>query len=95
MLSSDSESCPEVSPVRENNIYHEELTRQEITQYSDKEKDNVTVRDDKLQETPKRKSPKKRKTEDQIPTKNKKQNSHVNGGMKEPGVHMYDVPTML
>lgn len=79
MLSSDSESYPEVSPVREN-IYHEELTRQEITQYSDKEKDNVTVRDDKLQETPKRKSPKKRKTEDQIPTKNKNQNSYVKGG---------------
>ncbi|CAK9155745.1 unnamed protein product [Ilex paraguariensis] len=71
-LSSDSESSPDSISVREHNSHHEELSAHEIGGQSP------------LKEASKVKSPKKQlKTEDHIPRKRQKLNSHMNKeGMK-------------
>ncbi|KAK1399378.1 DNA-binding protein BIN4 [Heracleum sosnowskyi] len=70
MLLSDSESCPETSPVRElDDIHPNELSRQETSQYSDKKKGNVTILEETGKEASKQKSPVKKKTEGQLSTK--------------------------
>lgn len=88
MLLSDSESCPETSPVREHNDIHpKELSRQETSQYLDKKKGNVTILEETLKETSKQKSPVKKKAEGQLSTK-KKLDDHV----KEENSDDMDVP---
>ncbi|WOG92724.1 hypothetical protein DCAR_0311999 [Daucus carota subsp. sativus] len=78
MLLSDSESCPEASPVRKNNDTHsKKLSKQETPQYSDNIKGDVTVLEETLKETSKQKSPIKKKKEDQSSTKKKKLEDHV------------------
>ncbi|KAL1823977.1 hypothetical protein ACET3Z_010755 [Daucus carota] len=80
MLLSDSESCPEASPVRKNNDTHsKKLSKQETPQYSDNIKGDVTVLEETLKETSKQKSPIKKKKEDQSSTKKKKLEDHVKG----------------
>ncbi|KAL8148497.1 hypothetical protein AgCh_005749 [Apium graveolens] len=81
MLLSDSESCPEASPVREHNDIHlKELSGQETSQYSDKKEGNVTILEETLKESSKQKSPIKKKTEDQLSTKKKlDDDDHVKG----------------
>lgn len=62
MLLSDSESCPEASPVREHDdIHSKELSGQETSQCSDKKKGSVTILEETLKETSKQKSPIKKK----------------------------------
>lgn len=89
MLLSDSESCPEASPVRKNNDTHsKKLSKQETPQYSDNIKGDVTVLEETLKETSKQKSPIKKKKEDQSSTKKKKLEDHVKGGTNWPR-HVY------
>ncbi|RVW60951.1 DNA-binding protein BIN4 [Vitis vinifera] len=62
MLSSDSESCPDNSSMREDYIHHEESSVHKTTQFPDKEKDAVLSENGQeslLNEASKEKSPKK------------------------------------
>ncbi|KAK3042027.1 hypothetical protein RJ639_001729 [Escallonia herrerae] len=82
-LSSDSESRPDTSSLKEDKMYHREVSARKTAQNSEKEKDEDVVLidvggDSSLNEASKSKSPKKRpKLEGQISTKKKKVDSHI------------------
>ncbi|KAA8533509.1 hypothetical protein F0562_031057 [Nyssa sinensis] len=83
-LSSDSEPSPDDGPIREDNIHHEDSAAHKKSQYPEKEDDKDAILidgggDSPFNEASKWKSPKKQlKTEDQMPTKEKKLKSHKN-----------------
>ena len=84
MLSSDSESCPDDSSIREDYTHHEESSVRKTTQVLDKEKDVVVTENGQeplLNEASKENSPKKRVKVDHISIKKKK----AKGETKEKG----------
>lgn len=94
MLSSDSESCPDNSSMREDYIHHEESSVHKTTQFPDKEKDAVLSENGQeslLNEASKEKSPKKRvKVEDHISSKKKKANSDMKGKGHDDGTELLE-----
>ena len=84
MLSSDSESCPDNSSMREDYTHHEESSVRKTTQVLDKEKDVVLTENGQeplLNKASKENSPKKGVKVDHISIKKKK----ANGETKEKG----------
>lgn len=82
-LSSDSESCPDDSSLKEDKIHHEESSAQNTTKFPDEANDLVLTEngeDFSLNETSEEKSRKKLvKVEDHISTKKKKADTDMKG----------------